>query len=64
MGTGISSSIEKKNLQFNSSLKWRVMEFQRVRGLDVDGIVGRDTLIELNTAANDRSIPLLWRQSS
>jgi len=55
---------EKKNLQFDPTLKWRVMEFQRIRGLNVDGVVGRDTMIELNTAVNNRSIPVLWRQSS
>ena len=35
-------SAEKKNLQFDPTLKWRVMEFQRVRGLNVDGVVGRE----------------------
>ncbi|MEM7402122.1 MAG: peptidoglycan-binding domain-containing protein [Pseudomonadota bacterium] len=40
------------------------MEFQRIRGLNVDGVVGRETMIEINTAVNDRSTPLLWRQSS
>ncbi len=55
---------EKKNLQFDPTLKWRVMEFQRIRGLNVDGVVGRETMIEINTAANDRSTPVLWRQTS
>ena len=40
------------------------MEFQRIRGLNVDGVAGRETMIEINTAVNDRSTPLLWRQSS
>ena len=55
---------EKKKLSFDPTLKWRVMEFQRVRGLNVDGVAGRETMIEINTAVNDRSTPLLWRQSS
>lgn len=55
---------EKKNLQFDPTLKWRVMEFQRIRGLNVDGVVGRETMIEINTAANDRSTPVLRRQPS
>ncbi len=55
---------EKKNLQFDPTLKWQVMEFQRIRGLNVDGVVGRETMIELNTAVNNRSTPVLWRQSS
>ena len=55
---------EKKKLSFDPTLKWRVMEFQRVRGLNVDGVAGRETMIEINSAVNDRSTPLLWRQSS
>ncbi len=55
---------EKKKLSFDPTLKWRVMEFQRVRGLDVDGVAGRETIIEINSAVNDRSTPLLLRQSS
>ena len=58
------SSNEKKNLSFDPTLKWRVMEFQRIRGLDVDGVAGRETMIEINSAVNDRSTPLLLRQSS
>jgi len=55
---------EKKKLSFDPTLKWRVMEFQRIRGLNVDGVAGRETMIEINTAVNDQSTPLLWRQSS
>ena len=58
------SSGEKKNLSFDPTLKWRVMEFQRIRGLDVDGVAGRETMIEINSAVNDHSTPLLLRQSS
>ncbi len=58
------STDEKKNLSFDPTLKWRVMEFQRVRGLNVDGVAGRETMIEINSAVNDRSTPLLLRQSS
>ena len=54
----------KKKLEFDPNLKWRVMEFQRIRGLNVDGVVGRETMIDLSTAVNDRSTPLLSRQSS
>ncbi len=62
-GKAISTD-EKKKLSFDPTLKWRVMEFQRVRGLDVDGVAGRETMIEINSAVNDRSTPLLWRRSS
>ena len=58
------STDQRKKLSFDPTLKWRVMEFQRIRGLNVDGVAGRETMIELNSAVNDRSTPLLWRQSS
>ncbi len=58
------STDEKKKLSFDPTLKWRVMEFQRIRGLDVDGVAGRETIIEINSVVNDRSTPLLLRQSS
>jgi general secretion pathway protein A len=58
------STDEKKKLSFDPTLKWRVMEFQRIRGLNVDGVAGRETMIEINSAVNDRSTPLLLRQSS
>jgi general secretion pathway protein A len=60
----VVSADEKKKLSFDPTLKWRVMEFQRIRGLNVDGVAGRETIIEINSAVNDRSTPLLWRQSS
>jgi general secretion pathway protein A len=55
---------EKKKLSFDPTLRWRVMEFQRIRGLNVDGVAGRETMMEINSAVNDRSTPMLWRQSS
>ncbi len=58
------SSEAKKKLSFDQTLKWRLMEFQRIRGLDVDGVAGRETMIEINSAVNDLSTPLLRRQSS
>ena len=58
------STDEKKKLSFDPTLKWRVMEFQRIRGLNVDGVAGRETIIEINSAVNDRSTPVLLRQSS
>ncbi|MFK7815923.1 MAG: AAA family ATPase [Gammaproteobacteria bacterium] len=58
------STEAKKKLSFDPTLKWRLMEFQRIRGLDVDGVAGRETIIEINSAVNDRSTPLLRRQSS
>jgi len=35
---------------FNSAVKQRVMRFQRHNGLRIDGIVGEQTLLQLNTA--------------
>ncbi|MBW1733838.1 MAG: AAA family ATPase [Deltaproteobacteria bacterium] len=47
---------------FDDTLKRRVMDFQRAHFVKADGIVGEQTLIQLNTAAGDDSIPLLCDQ--
>jgi general secretion pathway protein A len=48
---------------FDSSLQGQVMDFQRRRGLTPDGVVGKQTLIQLNTWS-DRNVPLLSVESS
>ncbi len=55
---GISDADELDNL-FDDTLETRVKAFQRERYLDDDGIVGTQTMIHLNTALNDPSIPVL-----
>ena len=48
---------------FDDMLKRRVMDFQRAHFVKADGIVGEQTLIQLNTGTADHSIPLLYIQS-
>ncbi|NIR99175.1 MAG: peptidoglycan-binding protein [Gammaproteobacteria bacterium] len=38
---------------YNDYLSQRVRRFQRDQGLDVDGILGRMTLLRLNTLSRD-----------
>ena len=44
---------------FDNVLKRRVMDFQRAHFVKADGIVGDQTLIQLNMGTADHSIPLL-----
>ena len=48
---------------FDDKLKRRVMDFQRAHFVKADGIVGEQTLIQLNTGTAEHSIPLLYTQS-
>jgi general secretion pathway protein A len=48
---------------FDIPLQKQVIDFQRSRGLTPDGMVGKHTLIQLNTY-NDRNVPLLSVESS
>jgi len=48
---------------FDDTLKSRVMDFQRAHFVKADGIVGEQTLLQLNTGTADHSIPLLYNQS-
>ena len=48
---------------FDEMLKRRVMDFQRAHFVKADGIVGEQTLIQLNTGAANHSIPLLYIHS-
>jgi general secretion pathway protein A len=48
---------------FDIPLLNQVMDFQRSRGLTPDGVVGKQTLIQLNTYT-DRNVPLLSVDSS
>lgn len=44
---------------FDGDLEKRVKAFQKERYLNDDGVVGKQTMIHLNTALNDPTIPLL-----
>ena len=48
---------------FDIPLQNQIMDFQRSRGLTPDGVVGKHTLIQLNTYT-DRNVPLLSVESS
>ena len=48
---------------FDIPLLNQVMDFQRSRGLTPDGVVGKQTLIQLNTHT-DRNVPLLSVESA
>ena len=44
---------------FDDPLKKRVMDFQRLYGIEPDGVVGEQTFIRLNTGLGGPSIPVL-----
>jgi general secretion pathway protein A len=48
---------------FDTALQREVIDFQRRRGLTPDGVVGKQTLIQLNTHSG-RNVPLLSVESS
>ncbi len=48
-------------MAFDGALEQRIKAFQRSRNILVDGVVGQETLIHLNTALGDPGIPLLGR---
>jgi len=57
---GIPNSAELDNL-FDQDLEIRVKAFQKERYLNEDGVVGKQTMIHLNTALNDPTIPVLLK---
>ena len=57
---GVQNSAELDNL-FDRDLEKRVKAFQKERYLNDDGVVGKQTMIHLNTALNDPTIPLLLK---
>jgi murein L,D-transpeptidase YcbB/YkuD len=48
---------------FDIHLQTKVMEFQRSRGLTADGVVGKQTLIQINNYS-DSNAPVLSVESS
>jgi general secretion pathway protein A len=49
---------------FDDGLRQHVMDFQRNNGLAVDGIVGKNTIIRLNSLSGNPRIPSLVRKRS
>jgi general secretion pathway protein A len=46
-------------MYFDASLRQQVMDFQRSNGLAVDGVVGKNTIIQLNSRSGSPGIPKL-----
>ncbi len=49
---------------FDQNLKRRVIEFQRANFVEADGIVGEQTLIQLDRANGGNAIPLLYTEAT
>ncbi|MCG8014657.1 MAG: AAA family ATPase [Candidatus Thiodiazotropha sp. 'RUGA'] len=58
---GIESDYNLRNPRFDQRLHQRVVRFQRENGLSADGIVGKQTLIQLKGMVTDRTRPALLR---
>ncbi|MCG7911423.1 MAG: AAA family ATPase [Candidatus Thiodiazotropha taylori] len=58
---GIESDYNLRNPRFDQQLHQRVVRFQRENGLSADGIVGKQTLIQLKGMVTDRTRPALLK---
>ncbi|MCG7954234.1 MAG: AAA family ATPase [Candidatus Thiodiazotropha endolucinida] len=58
---GVESTYDLSNPRFDQILHLRVMRFQRENGLSADGIVGKQTLIQLKGMVTDRTRPALLK---
>ncbi len=58
---GVLSDYDPDRVRFDQTLKQRVMDFQQSMGLIADGIVGRQTIIQLSTSVADTTTPVLMR---
>ncbi|MCU7929494.1 MAG: AAA family ATPase [Candidatus Thiodiazotropha sp. (ex Codakia rugifera)] len=56
---GVKTVYDPVNTQFDLQIQQRVMRFQRAHNLSADGVVGKQTLIQLNSAAVDSTRPVL-----
>ena len=59
---GVLSDFEPNRVRFDRAVKQRVMAFQQSRGLVADGIVGRQTIIQMSVAVSDPLTPTLSRK--
>jgi general secretion pathway protein A len=59
---GTETSFNPLNAKFDLETQQRVMRFQRSQGLLADGIVGKQTLIQLNGSVADSTKPVLRRR--
>jgi general secretion pathway protein A len=58
---GVLTDYQSDRVRFDEALKRRVMAFQQDQGLIADGIVGRQTIIQLSVAVADAATPALMR---
>ncbi len=58
---GVLSDYDPERVRFDQTVKQRVMDFQQSKGLIADGIVGRQTIIQLCTSITDTTTPVLIR---
>ncbi len=58
---GVLTDYQSDRVRFDETLKRRVMAFQQDQGLIADGIVGRQTIIQLCVAVVDAATPALMR---
>ncbi|MES9979518.1 MAG: peptidoglycan-binding protein, partial [Candidatus Thiodiazotropha sp. 6PLUC5] len=58
---GVSSDYDPTRAVFDQPLHQRVVRFQRDHELLADGIVGKQTLIQLNSAVADLTMPKLLK---
>ncbi|MBT2971911.1 MAG: AAA family ATPase [Candidatus Thiodiazotropha sp. (ex Ctena orbiculata)] len=58
---GIETRFDPANATFDLETQRRVMRFQRAQGLIADGVVGKQTLIQLNGSVADSTKPVLLR---
>jgi general secretion pathway protein A len=58
---GVESSFDPLNAKFDTETQRRVMRFQRSQGLLADGIVGKQTMIQLTGSVADSTKPVLLR---
>jgi general secretion pathway protein A len=59
---GVLSDYDPGRVRFDETLKQRVMAFQQAQGLIADGIVGRQTIIQLSTVVVDTATPVLMQK--
>jgi len=55
-----STPVSSDATAFDETLEARIKAFQRSQAILVDGVVGRETLIHLNTALGDPAVPRIW----
>lgn len=61
---GVTTEYDPDTVRYDQALKERVMKFQQSQRLISDGIVGRQTIIQLSLSVDDSIVPALKRSES